>query len=60
MIKTDAERHRARAEALVADNGGPDPSLDATDALAGRYEQLRALHELTKAVSRAEDVEGLV
>ena len=59
MTETDAERHRARAEALAADNGGSDPSLDGTDALAGRYEQLRALHEMTEAVSRAEDVEGI-
>ena len=40
MTETDAEPRRAPAEALAADNGGPDPSLDASAAFAGRYEQL--------------------
>ena len=54
MTETDAEPRRAPAEALAADNGYPDPSLDASAALAGRLEQLRALHEMTEAVSRAD------
>ena len=40
MTETDAEPRRAPAEALAEDHGGPDPSLDASAALAGRYEQL--------------------
>ena len=35
------------------------PVARGTDALAGRNEQLRALHEMTEAISRAEDVEGI-
>jgi signal transduction histidine kinase len=38
MTETDAEPRRAPAEALAADHGGPDPSLDASAALAGRYD----------------------
>ncbi len=33
MTETDAEPRRAPAEALAADNGGPDSSLDASAAL---------------------------
>lgn len=59
MTETDAERRRAPAEPPAAGNGGLDHSLDAGAALAWRYEQLRALHEMTEAVSGAEDVEGI-
>jgi PAS domain S-box-containing protein len=59
MTETDAGSRRVPAEALAAGNGGPDPSPDASAALAERYEQLRVLHEMTEAVSRAEDVEGI-
>jgi len=52
MTETDAEPRRAPAEALAADNGGPDPSLDASAALAGRLEQLRALHEMDEMDGR--------
>ncbi|HVD11167.1 MAG TPA: hypothetical protein VNB88_11035 [Gaiellaceae bacterium] len=52
MTETDAEPRRAPAEALAADNGGPDPSLDGSAALAGRFEQLRALHEMDEMDGR--------
>ena len=40
-------------------NGDPGPALDASAALERRYDQLRTLHELTEAVSRAETLEEI-
>jgi PAS domain S-box-containing protein len=59
MTETDSESPLVPAKAQAEGNGGSGPSLDAGAALAWRYEQLHALHEMTEAVSRADDVEGI-
>jgi len=59
MTETDAESRRAPADAQAGGNDGADPSLDASVAPARQHDQLGALHELTEAISQAEDVEAI-